>query len=126
MRDLDQDARTVARGRIGPDRAAVLEVLEDVEGIQDDAVRGFALEVGNEADAARVKLAARVERALSLGHIGVGARVGCRLGHGVVLKSTSVVAIEQAATHGAPWPACRAPPRGSRRQKASSATVWSL
>ena len=37
VRDLDQDAGAVAGDRIGADGAAVLEVLEDVERVLDDA-----------------------------------------------------------------------------------------
>jgi hypothetical protein len=61
VRDLDQDPRAVARQRVCTDRAAVLEVLQNVERVLDDLVRLGAFEVGDEADAARVVLAARVE-----------------------------------------------------------------
>ena len=37
--DLDQDAGAVAHQRIGADRAAVVEVLEDLQALLDDRVR---------------------------------------------------------------------------------------
>jgi hypothetical protein len=63
VRDLDQDAGAVTRQRIGTHGAAVLQVLEDVEGVLDNRVRLAAFQVGDETDAARVVLAARVEQA---------------------------------------------------------------
>ena len=39
VRDLDEDAGAVAGDRIGADRAAMLEVLENVERVLDDLVR---------------------------------------------------------------------------------------
>ena len=61
VRDLDEDAGAVAGDRVGADGTAVLEVLEDGERVLDQLVRFLALEVGDEADAARVVLAARIE-----------------------------------------------------------------
>ena len=57
--DLDQDAGAVAHQRVGADRAAVVEVLEDLQALLDDRVRLLALDVGDEADAAGVVLVGR-------------------------------------------------------------------
>ena len=57
---LDQDARAVAHQLVGAHRAAVVEVLEDLQTLLDDAVRSLALDVGDEADAAGVAFLARV------------------------------------------------------------------
>ena len=62
VRDLDQDAGAVAHQRVGTDRAAVVQVLEDLEPLRDDRVRLAPRDVGDEADAARVVLVlSRVE-----------------------------------------------------------------
>ena len=60
MRDLDQHAGAVADQRIGADRAAVRQVLEDLQALRDDVVRAAALQVGDEADAAGIVPDARV------------------------------------------------------------------
>ena len=39
MRDLHQDAGAVAGERVGADRAAMLEVLENLQRVLDDLVR---------------------------------------------------------------------------------------
>ena len=62
VRDLDQNARTVAGDGVGADRAAVLEVLEDGERILDQLVGLAPFEVGDEADAAGVILATGIEK----------------------------------------------------------------
>src|SRR5262249_20676494 len=54
VRDLHQDAGAVARARIGADRAAMLEIAEDGEGVLDQLVRLAALDVGDEADPAGI------------------------------------------------------------------------
>ena len=54
VRDLDQDAGAVARQRIGAGRAAVSEVLEDLQPLVDDGVALCALDVGDKADATGV------------------------------------------------------------------------
>ena len=58
--DLDQDAGAVAHQRVGADRAAVVEVLEDLQPLLDDPVRFLPGDVGHEADAAGVVLARRI------------------------------------------------------------------
>ncbi len=61
VRDLNENARAVARERVGADGAAMLEVLEDGERVGDELVRRPPLEIGDEADAAGVVLAFAVE-----------------------------------------------------------------
>ncbi len=61
VRNLHQDPGAVAGARIGADRAAVLEVAQDREPVLDDLVRLASLDVGDEADAAGVMLAERIE-----------------------------------------------------------------
>ena len=65
VRNLHQDAGAVAHQRIGADRAAMLEVLEDGEAVLDDPVRLASLEVDDEADAAGVVLGARIVQVLA-------------------------------------------------------------
>ncbi len=63
MRDLDQDARAVARGRVGADSAAVLEVFENGNGVVDELVGRTRFQIDDEADAARIVLALSVKQA---------------------------------------------------------------
>ena len=63
--DLDQAAGAVAHQRVGADRAAMVEVDQDLQARADDVVRLAALDVGDEADAARVVLVARVVQSWS-------------------------------------------------------------
>ena len=74
--DLDQDAGAVAHQLVGADRAAVVEVLEDLQALLDDVVRLAALDVGHEADAAGVVLRApgRTGRALAALAVRQGSR----------------------------------------------------
>ena len=65
--DLDQDAGAVAHQLVGADRAAVVEVLEDLQALRDDAVRALALDVGDEADAAGIVFVGRVVQAFGGG-----------------------------------------------------------
>ncbi len=83
VRNLHHDAGAVAHQRIGADGAAMLEVLEDVETVGDDLVRGDVLEVDDEADAAGIVLAHRVEQAERLG-AGIFANGDVRGGRGSV------------------------------------------
>ena len=64
MRDLHQDAGAVAGQRVGAGRAAMGEVLQDLEAMLDDLVARPALEVGDEADAASIVLALRIIESL--------------------------------------------------------------
>ena len=76
--DLDEDAGPVAVERIRAGGAAVVEVLEDEHAARDRLMRLLALDVGDEADAARVVLIGRVVQAL-----GGGESIGGELvGHG--------------------------------------------
>ncbi len=54
--NLDQDAGAVAHQPIGADRAAVVQVLKDLQTLLDDRVRLAAGNVGDEADAAGIVL----------------------------------------------------------------------
>src|SRR6202043_1874793 len=63
VRRLHQDAGAVAGARVGADRAAVLEVEQDLQPVLDDAVRLAALDVGDEADPAGILLQRRIEQA---------------------------------------------------------------
>ena len=73
VRDLDQDAGAVAGARVGADRAAMLEIAQDGEGILDQLVRGAALDVGNEADAAGILFERGIVKSLRRRQPGVGA-----------------------------------------------------
>ena len=53
---LDQDAGAVAHQLVGAHRAAVVQVLQDLQALLDDGVALLALDVGHEADAAGVML----------------------------------------------------------------------
>ena len=61
--DLDQDACAVAHQLVGADRAAMVEVLEDLQALRHDVVRAPALDVRDEAHAAGVVLAGGVVQA---------------------------------------------------------------
>jgi hypothetical protein len=56
VRQLDQDAGAVAHQLVGTDGAAVVQVLQDLQGVLDDRMRLDAADVGDEADAAGVVL----------------------------------------------------------------------
>ena len=71
VRDLDQNAGAVACARVGADRAAMLEIAEDGEGILDQLVRGAALDVGNEADPAGILFERGIVKSLRLRQPGV-------------------------------------------------------
>ena len=78
IRHLDQAAGAVAHQRIGTDRAAMVEVQQDLQALRDHVVRFAALDVRDEADAARVMLVAGIVEALlrerfHLGSLSLGA-----------------------------------------------------
>jgi len=56
VRNLHQNAGAVAGAWIGADRAAMLEIAENVERVGDDLMRLLALDIGDEADAAGILL----------------------------------------------------------------------
>ena len=58
VRGLHQAAGAVADQRIGADRAAMVEIDQDLQPAADDVVRFSALDVDDKADAARVMLVA--------------------------------------------------------------------
>ena len=62
---LDQAAGAVAHQRVGADRAAMVEVDQDLQAATDDLVRLAALDVGHEADAARIVLVAWIIQSLA-------------------------------------------------------------
>jgi hypothetical protein len=62
---LDQDAGTVSDQGVGADRAAMIEVDQDLEAARDDVVRFSAADMSDETDTARIVLVARVIEALS-------------------------------------------------------------
>jgi len=64
---LDQAARSVTDQRIGPDRAPMVEIDQDLQTARDDVMRFSSLDVGDETDAARIVLVAWVVETLSLG-----------------------------------------------------------
>src|SRR5262249_11693809 len=66
VRDLHQDAGAVAGARIGADRAAMLEIAQDRERVLNDLVRLAPLDVGDEADTARILVERRIVETLRL------------------------------------------------------------
>ena len=72
VRDLHQDAGAVAGARIGADRAAMLEVDQDGQRVDDDLVRLAALDVGDESDAAGILGERGIVKAVRFGQAGIG------------------------------------------------------
>ena len=64
MRDLDEHASAVAHQPVGADGAAMLEIVENLQPVIDDAMRLLVLQADDEADAARVALVQRVGETL--------------------------------------------------------------
>ena len=64
VRNLDQNARAVAGLRIAAAGAAVRQVDQDLDALEDDVVRFAPFDVGDEADAAGVVLMLRIVEAL--------------------------------------------------------------
>jgi len=65
VRDLHQDAGAVTSTRIGTDRAAMLQIAENVERVENDLMRLLAFYVGDKADPARILFETRIVHALS-------------------------------------------------------------
>ena len=63
VRHLDHAAGAVADQRVGPDRAAVVEIDQDLQPAADDIVRFSAFDIRDKADAAGVVLVARIIKA---------------------------------------------------------------
>ena len=74
VRDLREHAAAVAGVLVGAHRAAVVEVLQDLEAHGHDGVRGAVPHVGHEADAAGVVLVRGVVKALGGRQAGVARR----------------------------------------------------
>lgn len=68
MRDLGEDAAAVAKLGIGTDRAAMVEIVQDLQALLDDRMGLAVLHVGDEADAAGVLLIGRIIETLALRH----------------------------------------------------------
>ena len=64
VRNLQQDAGTVTRERIGADGAAMRQILEYLQPLLDDRVGFLALDMGNEPDATSVVFVGRVIKPL--------------------------------------------------------------
>jgi hypothetical protein len=64
VRNLHQHAAAVARLRVGADRAAMIEIEQDVQSHLDDLVRLLVVHVGDETDAAGVVFVLRAIEAL--------------------------------------------------------------
>src|SRR6185503_19405077 len=64
VRNLHENAGTVAGARIGANSAAMFEVAQNDDRVGDDLMRLLALDVGDEADAAGILLHAEVVQAL--------------------------------------------------------------
>src|SRR5260370_35154199 len=62
--ELQQDAGTVARQRVGAHGAAMRQIEQDADAVGDDAVALAVLDMGDEADAARIVLVAWVVETL--------------------------------------------------------------
>ena len=65
--NLDQHAGAVAGFRVAAAGAAVRQVDEDLDALEDDVVGLLAVDVDHEADAAGVVLVARIVEPLRLG-----------------------------------------------------------
>ena len=65
VRHLDQAAGAVAHQRVGTDRAAMIQIDQDLQPASDDIVRLSALDVDDEAHAARVMLVAGIVQSWS-------------------------------------------------------------
>ncbi len=66
VRNLDQNARAVARLRIATACAAMRQINQDLDALQDDVVRFLPLDIGDKAHAAGVMLILGTVKPLSL------------------------------------------------------------
>ena len=71
VRDLREDAAAVTHLGIGAHRAAVIEVLQDLQTLLDDRVGAAVVHVGDEADTAGVALVSRIVGTLGFRKSGV-------------------------------------------------------
>ncbi len=67
MRNLDENAGAVAGFRVAAAGAAVGQVDEDLDALDDDVVGFLAFDIGDKADTAGIMLVARVVEALRRG-----------------------------------------------------------
>ena len=67
VRDLRQNAATVAKRGIGADRAAMVEIDQNLQALLEDVMRLSVLHVGDEADAAGIVLLRRIVETLGAG-----------------------------------------------------------
>ena len=65
VRYLDHGASAIAHQRVGPDGAAMIQILQDFQALGDDIMRFSAFDVHHEADAARVVLVLGIIKSLS-------------------------------------------------------------
>ena len=65
VRNLDQNSRAIAGLRIATASAAMRQVDQNLDALQDDVVRLPPLDVGDKADAASVMLVLRAVKSLS-------------------------------------------------------------
>ena len=72
MRDLDEHAATVAGLRVGAHGAAMVEIVQDLQGLRDDGMAGAVLQVGDESDPASVLLTRGIVEALRRREAGIG------------------------------------------------------
>ena len=63
VRDVEQDARTVAGTRIAPGGAAMGQPAQDLDPLDDHVVGGRATQIGHKAESASVALERRVVHA---------------------------------------------------------------
>ena len=67
VRELDQDAGAVTGQRIGADRAAVVQIDENLDALANDLMRLAVLDIGDKADTAAVMFVLWVVQALCFG-----------------------------------------------------------
>ena len=76
--DLRQDAASVAKRRVGADRAPVVEIDQDLQALFENVMRLPVLHVRHEADAARIVFLRRVVEAHGARNQWIGARKDAR------------------------------------------------
>ena len=66
IRNLDQDAGAVPHQLVGPDRATVIEILQDQQALFDDRMALFPLDMRDETDATGIVFMGRVVQTLGV------------------------------------------------------------
>ena len=115
VRDLQQHAAAVAGAGIGPRRAAMVDVEEDLQTLLDDVVRLLVVHVGDEADAAGIVLLGRIVEPLrrwqagvapsDATHGGVVRRERERRGDDLAARLGAAVIVDAVVSHHPPHPA---------------------